>query len=201
MFAASALSAAWAAGILVHGHAWIAGSALGLVVAVVGYLALPTVAGLVVGTVLGACLALSSVGEVTEPTPVSVGVALIALGSALALLSIRGLVKHRRVGIGLGACVALVGAQQPLADGRTAGWAYLLTLAVGCACLALYRRAPVSVLLGVGVVGTAIAALEATWDHATGAGGVAATLAVTGAATLATSTAGIYLWRTRQRRR
>jgi hypothetical protein len=191
MFAASALSAAWAAGLLAQGHAWIAGSALGLVFAVVSYLALPTVAA----TALSIGLAVSTAIEVAQLTPWSVGAALMAVGLVLALLSTVGLVAHGRIGVGLGAGIALVGAQQPLATAETTGVAYLLTLAVGCACLALYRIVPVAVLLGVGVIGTAIVALEATWDLTTGAGGVAATLAVTGGALLATSSAGMYLWR------
>jgi hypothetical protein len=200
MFAASALSAAGAAGLLAQDHAWIAGSVLGLVVALVSYVALPTVAGLAAATALSIGLTVSTVAEVAQPTPLSVGAALIAVGLVLALLSTAGLVAHRRIGVGLGACVALVGAQQPLASADNVRWAYLLTLAVGCACLALYRLAPVAVLLGVGVIGTAIATLEATWDLTTGAGGVAATLAVTGAAMLASSSAGMYLWRAHSRR-
>jgi hypothetical protein len=167
----------------------------------VSYFALPTVAGLAAGTGLSACLAVSAAAEVTAPTPLSVAAALIVVGVIVALLSSVGLVTHRRVGVGLGACVALVGAQQPLASAETTGLAYLLTLAVGCACLALYRMVPVAVLIGVAVAGTAIAALEATWDLTTGAGGVAATLAVTGAAMLATSSAGMYLWRAARARR
>jgi hypothetical protein len=201
MLAASALSAAGTAALLTPDHAWIAGSSLGLVVAMVSYFALPTVAGLAAGTGLSACLAVSAAAEVTAPTPLSVAAALIAVGVIVALLSSVGLVTHRRVGVGLGACVALVGAQQPLASAETTGLAYLLTLAVGCACLALYRMVPVAVLIGVAVAGTAIAALEATWDLTTGAGGVAATLAVTGAAMLATSSAGMYLWRAARTRR
>jgi hypothetical protein len=200
LFALASGSAFVAVGVLAHSHAWFAAGAVGLVVAVSGYVLLPTVSGLLAATALGVILAVSTVDEVMRPTPLSVGAALLAVGSLLGLLSVTGLVRQQDLGLSMAAIIALVGAQQPLADADTVGWAYALSLAVGLTCLAFYFGRPVPALLIVGVLGIGVAVLEATWDLASGPVGLAATLAATGATLLATSGVGLYLWRTRGER-
>jgi hypothetical protein len=201
LFVGSACTAAAAAGLLADGHAWFAASAFGIVVATVGYAALPTIPGLLAGAALGVVLAVSTVEEMAPPTPLSVGAVLMAVGSVLIGLCVLGLVWHRDVGIAVGAVIALVGAQQPLARADTVGWAYALTLLVGLACLVLYLDMPVTTLTIVGVLGVGVAVLEATWDLTTGPVGVAATLVTTGAALLVASAVGLHLWRSRGGRR
>jgi hypothetical protein len=200
LFALASGSAFAAVGVLDHRHAWLAASAVGLVVAMFGYALLPTVSGLLAGTALSVVLAVSIVDEVMRPTPLSVSAALLSVGSLLGLLSATGLVRQQSLGLSIGAVIAIVGAQQPLADADTVGWAYALSLAVGVACLALYLQLPVAALLIVGVVGIGVAVLEATWDLTSGPAGLAATLAATGATLCAASGIGLYLWRTRGER-
>lgn len=197
LFVGAAGAAAGAAGLLADGHAWFAASAFGVVVATVGYAALPTLPGLLAGAVMGMVLAISTVGEIAPPTPLSVGAALVAVGSVLIGLCVLGLVWHRDAGIAMGAVIALVGAQQPLARADTVGWAYALTMLVGFACLMLYLDVVVTTLIIVGVLGLSVSVLEATWDVTSGPVGVAATLVATGAVLLATSGIGLHLWRTR----
>jgi hypothetical protein len=195
LFAVTAGCAAGAAGVLADGHAWLAGGAVGLVVAVIAYLTLPTVTGLVVGIGFGALLLLSTVDEMSVPTPLTVGFSLLGLGTLIATLSVAGLIRQRELGLSLGALIALAGAQQPMARPATVSWAGGLTLAVGVACLAIYRELPVTVLLPAGVAGVSVAVLETTWQHTSGPVGAGVTLVATGVALIVSSAVGLQLWR------
>jgi hypothetical protein len=197
MFALAAGWTAGAVGVYANGHAWFAGSAVGLIVAVAGYVALPTAAGVLAGITLGVFLAISTVDELASLTPLSVGTTLVAFAVLLAVLSMAGLIRQQELGLSLAALIALVGAQQPVARADSFAWAYGLTLAVGVTCFAVYRKLAVTALLPVGVIGVSIGVLEGTWDHASGTVGVALTLAITGAALIATSGLGLQLWHTR----
>jgi hypothetical protein len=182
-------------GLVAERHAWFGAAAVGLVVAVLGYVVLPTVSGLVAACALSVVLAVSTVAEVAEPTPLSVGAALVVVGALICLLSAFGPVRHRDFGVGLGAVVALIGAQQPLAEASAIGWAYALTVAVGIACFVLYRYLPAVMLLVVGLLGIAVAVLEATWDVSSGPVAIAVTLAATGATLIGMGAVGMRLWR------
>jgi hypothetical protein len=186
--------------ILAHDHAWFAAAAIGLIVAVFGYTLLPTVSGLLASTALSVVLAVSTVDELMRPTPLSVGAALVGVGLLLGLFSALGLIRQAELGLSLGAVIALVGAQQPLARADTVMWAYAMSFALGVACVALYVDRPVNTLLIVGVLGTGLAVLEATWDLTRGALGLVAILVASGAALISTSGVGLYLWRSRSER-
>jgi hypothetical protein len=199
MFAVAAIATTGAVALLASGHAWFAGSAVGLVTAVLAYAVLPTASGLVTAGALSIVLAVSTVAEFAEPTPLSVGAVLVADGALICLLAAFGPVRHRDIGAGVGALIALVGAQQPLAAADSTGWAHTLTFAVGVACFALYRQLPSAPLLAAGVVGPAVAALEVTWEVTSGPAGVAAVLGATGATLVTTGALGTHLWRRRRR--
>jgi hypothetical protein len=197
LFAVAAASVAAAVGLLAGGHRWFAAGGVGLVAAVLGYVVLPTFSGAFAVGGLGVVLAVSTAAEVAEPTPLSVGTALVAAGGLMCLLSMAGPVRHRELGASMGAVVALAGAQQPLAEAGSVGWAYGLSLAVGLACFALYRGLPAVMLLVVGTLGVAASVLEATWDLTSGPARIIATLAATGATLMVMGALGTYLWRRR----
>jgi hypothetical protein len=118
------------------------------------------------------------------------GVGWIALAAA-------DVARPRAAGLGVGAVLAIIGAQQPLAEPGAHGWAYALTTGVALVCFALSRWQREIVLLAAGVIGVAIAAPEAVWDWTDGAAGGAVILLVAGGALIAASAVGLGLWRAR----
>lgn len=200
LFALAAGCTAGAVAVVASAHDWSVGSAAGLLIAILGYALLPTPVGLLAGVLLGTVLSVSTVAEYGQLTPLSMAGALLCAGTVVSLLAVLGLLRHRELGLGAGATIALVGAQQPLANADTIAWAYGLTLMVGLACLALYLELSVTSLLVVGVLATAVAVCEATWDLTSGPAGVAATLVATGLALIATSALGLRLWQGRRSR-
>lgn len=196
LVALSSGTAAWTVGVLVEGPATLTAASLtGLLLAVAGCAVLPTAFGqLASGRVQRRRRAVGC-GPSRRSTPVALGAVVLVLAAAWALLAALGLAPPRHLGLGLGAAIALVGAQLPLSDDDTAGWAYLLTLAVALACFALYRSQRAPVLLVAGVVGLAVVAPEAVWDLIDGAVGGALILLVAGAALIAASGIGMGVWR------
>lgn len=197
LFALAALSSASAAGLYALGHGWFAAGTVGALVAAAAYAILPAVSELVTAVGLGLLLAVSIVAEVTTPTPLTVGAAMIATATLLAAVAVGARLPHRRVALGLAAVIALVGAQQPLARAESTGWAYGLTFAVGVACVAVYLEVPTMVPLVVGVTGVTLAVFELMVDATSGSSGMAATLVVSGVVLAGMSGLGLQLWRSR----
>ncbi|MBX6723074.1 MAG: hypothetical protein IRY92_07545, partial [Dactylosporangium sp.] len=196
LVALSSGTAAWTVGVLVEGSATLTAASLaGLLLAVAGYAVLPTAFGLLASVAFSVVGTLSIVDYLGAATSVTLGAVVLVLGAAWALLAALGLTPPRHLGLGLGAAIALVGAQLPLGVSDAAGWAYLLTLAVALACFALYRSQRAPVLLVAGVVGLAVVAPEAVWDLTGGAIGGALILLVAGAALIAASGIGMGMWR------
>lgn len=192
--ALASVAAAGAAGSVVEHRVLFAGTAVGLGVAVVAYLAVPTGFGLLTAVSLACVWAVSTVASFGRATPLSVGGALLLVAAALGLAAGTGLILHQRLGLGLAGCVALVGAQQPLAWAESFRWAYGLSLAVGLVSLALFTIWRVTTLVVVGVIAVAVAVLEATWDLTSGPTRIAVTLIATGFALIVTSAYGISFW-------
>ncbi|RNL84983.1 DUF2157 domain-containing protein [Halostreptopolyspora alba] len=186
--------------VLTDEDTFLAGGAAGLVVAVAGYVALPSA----VGTV--ACWATSvllvgSIVEALDPAAEWLGytLALLALGLLWGVLAGLGVLTHRRLGLGLGAAIALVGAHYPLtwASSAESIWGYALTLGLAALLFGYYRWERAGVLLVLGILAVTVTVARMVVDLTSGEVGAAAVLLVAGAVLLVASWAGIRLHQTR----
>lgn len=134
--------------------------------------------------------------ELSRGSCLAVGLSLIALDAAWTLLAAGGIVPNRRVGLGSGAAIALIGGQQPLWYGQSPAWARGLTLAVALACIVVYRWESTLVLLAAGVLGVTVAVPEAIWEWTGGALSGALILIIAGAVLVLTGLLGVRLRRT-----
>ncbi|MBE1494029.1 hypothetical protein H4696_001129 [Amycolatopsis lexingtonensis] len=174
---------------------------LGTVLAVAGYLLVPFVIGLLAATGLLGATVLAGLDATAGTTPLRGGLAVAAVGLLLAGTALADVLPHRLTGLGLGAAIALFGAQQPLGETSTAPVAYVLTFAFGTGFLVLYRRQRTWSLLIAGVLGITLAVPEAVWDLTGGAAGGAVIVLTAGAVLLAASGIGFRLRRDTQRAR
>jgi len=197
LFALAAGTAASAAAVLADGHEGVAGGAVGLLVAGGGYAVLRTVPGLLASAVTSLVVVVSTMEELDVVTPMWYGGAYLTVGVGWMVLAAVGVARPRPAGLGVGAVLAIIGAQQLLAEPGAHGWAYALTAGFSLACFALYRWQREMVLLAAGVNGVALAAQEAVWDWTDGAAGGAVILLVAGGALIAASAVGLGLWRAR----
>ncbi|MEU7526897.1 DUF2157 domain-containing protein [Saccharothrix sp. NPDC042600] len=195
LFALASITAALAGGVAVDDHVVLVGAAVGLPVAVAGYAVVPTGAGLLVSGALSVVAVMAFVGEDPSAGPPAMGLCLFGLGAVWLLVSAGRLVRHRRLGLAIGAVVAFFGAQQPLGSSDDAVWAYVLTAALAVVCFAGYVQARTIVLLVAGVVATTVVVTEAVWDWTDGAVGGGWLLLVAGAVLLATGGVGLRLRR------
>jgi hypothetical protein len=195
LFAVASAAAAGVAAVLAGGHEAMAAGAAGLLAALAGYAALPTVAGLLASAAASVLLGWSAVAEAGADRPYVIGSTLVLLGAMWTVLAVLGVAAPRSVGLSVGAGFMLVGTQQMLGEPGGQAWAYGSTVVVAAACFALYRRLPQSVLLFAGVLGIAVAAPEAVWDWTGGTVGGAAILLVAGGALVTASAVGLGLRR------
>ncbi|MGH3328562.1 MAG: hypothetical protein ACRDPT_12335 [Streptomycetales bacterium] len=173
--AAGAAAGAAASG--VDRHPLLPAGLAGLAVAIPGYLLVPSMLGQL-GTwlaSLGTLLGVLDLLDVFDPLPA--GLCVLGLGAAWVVLATRDVFSEPRLGLGVGAATALLGAQLPLGGNRT--WAYLLTLLVAAGCFTGYLRVRNWVLPAVGVLAVAVVAPEAIidWTGGSSLGGAAALLA------------------------
>jgi hypothetical protein len=195
LLALASVPAALAAGVAVGDDPVMLAPLTGLVVAVGGYAWLRSAPGLLVAALFSALTAATALDGWLDGAAfvLVLGAVLITIGAGWIGLALAGIAEPRRLALGVGAAIALCGAQQPLAVHSVAGWGYSATIVVAGALLALYRRTPALVLLVAGVVGVTVAVPEAVWDITDGAGGAAAILLVSGAVLLTTTGAGLWL--------
>jgi hypothetical protein len=197
LFALAAVTAATVTGVLVDDRASIPAGATGLAVAVAGYALLPGPFGLLASVGFSVFLTVVVGDDQWNGDQLRMGVVLLLVGVVWAALAALGVARPRALGLGLGAAIALLGAQEPLLGAaEDAVWAYSLTLAVGAACFLLYPGQRAAVLLVAGVVAIALAVPEMVWDVTDGAVGGAVALVVAGVALIAGSALGLRLWRT-----
>lgn len=164
----------------------------GLVVALLGYLALPSVPGLLVSGGFSVALVFAVTEEwFRSSTPVAT-VGLIVLGLVWALLAGAGKLVQRQVGLGVGAATALMGGQWPVISEAPA-WGYAATLVIALLCFAVYLAQQSAVLLAAGVVGVTLAVPEAVWDWTGGALGGPLAVLLVGVVLLAASGVGLRL--------
>ncbi|GLZ27938.1 hypothetical protein Lesp02_01280 [Lentzea sp. NBRC 105346] len=197
LFALAAATAAFTGGVAYEDHEAVVGGTTGLVVAIAGYVVLPTVIAYLAVAATAAFATGAWVTDFVAETPVAVGIALFTLGVLGMGLAIAGVLRPVPLAIAIGGVVALFGAQQPLAGSDTAALTYSLTAALAVGCFAAYFRFHSIVLLVAGVVATTIAVPEAVWDWTDGVVGGGALLLVAGAVLLAASGIGMRLRRTR----
>ncbi|MPY77299.1 MAG: DUF2157 domain-containing protein [Actinophytocola sp.] len=199
LFALAAVSTAITVGIalpdpVTEAELALAGGA-GLLVAVVSYIVLPGVSGLLAATGLLLFTVLTTVGANTDLTPLAGGIGVFACGALLTGLALSGLLRHRLTGLGLGLVIMLYGAQTPMGEHDWQPLAYVATFVLGIGCLVLYRWVRTWVVLVAGVVAVSVAAPEAVWDLTDGAVGGAAVLLIAGAVLLIASAIGFRLHR------
>lgn len=193
LFALAAATSAVTAGLAVTDHDFAIGSTAGLVAAVAGYVVVPMAIGHLAASAAGVCAVGAWTGELVADTPLAIGVGLFVLGAVWFVVALLGVLRPVPLGLGIGATIALFGAQQPLGDSDTAVWAYALSAAVALVSFVAYLRSRTTVLLVAGVVATTVVVPEAVWDWTDGAVSGGGLLLVAGAALLAASGLGVRL--------
>ena len=193
LLALASVPAAFAVGVAVDRYDGALGALVGFAVALAGLLWLPNVAGVMAAAIMSTALTAAFGGEVLRVSSLGVGLLLLALGAIWLAVAVARLVAPTWLGVGIGATLALVGAQLPLDDNGTEPWAYALTAAVSVGFLVLYRWRREVVLLVAGVVGATIAVPEAIADLTDGAVSGSVILLVAGAVLIAMSAVGLRL--------
>ncbi|MGK8486103.1 DUF2157 domain-containing protein [Nocardia asiatica] len=160
---------------------WVFACSAGAVIAVLGYLALPSVVGMLVCACFVPAAVAGLLTEVIGLDDTWGSVAMLLLGGAWFALTRLGAASDIRVGY-LIAIVTSVAAAQSL-DGPS--WAYGITALVALVCFALYATQRSAVLVVGGGVAIAVAAGEAVSDWTGDSLGAAAVVVAIGAITLA----------------
>ena len=167
----------------------------GLAVVALGYVVAPSLVGQLgaAGAAAVATTAVVSLGD--EARPYQVGLGLLLLGVAWAILVALGAIRERVAGTLIAGGLALLGAQLLYVDAGSRSWSYVLTLLVVLAAFATYTRWPSWPLLGVGVVGATVLVPEFLSDVTGGSLGVSGVMLAAGLALLASSAVGLRLRR------
>ncbi|MGW5140479.1 DUF2157 domain-containing protein [Nocardia beijingensis] len=183
LFALGAVALAGAVGTALDGAdgAWVFACAAGAVIAVLGYLALPSVLGMLVCACFVPAAVAGALTDLFDLDDMWAAVAVLLLGAGWFALTRIGAMADLRVGY-LIAIVTSVAAAQSL-DGRA--WAYGVTAVIAVLCFALYTTQRSAVLVIGGGVAIAIAAGEAVSQWTGDSLGAAAVVVALGAITLA----------------
>lgn len=195
-FAVAAVTAAAAGAVAVPAHKALAGGAVGLTVAVIGYVRRRSELGHVSMLIL-AMLGLSGLGRLSgDGSALPTGSLFAGLGCAWAILSAVGVLGERRLGIRLAAVVALVGAQLAARSGG-GWWGYVLTLVVAGSCHFGYFRSRDSALFGLGVLAGAVVLAQLLYEGTGGSLSISAVLFGPGVSLLVASVLAVRLRRQR----
>lgn len=175
-------------------YAALAATSAGFVIALLGYLALPSLPGLLAtgGFSVGVVLAVDD--QWFDSSTPSVSVGLLVLGAIWAALALSGRLVEESIGLAGAAAIALSGAQVPVGS-QNPWWGYGLTALIAVACFAGYLRHRTVVLLAFGVLGITVAVPEAVSHWFRGAMGGPLLVLVVGLAFLAASGLGLALRR------
>ncbi|MEU2032101.1 DUF2157 domain-containing protein [Nocardia amamiensis] len=186
LFALASVALAGAVGTAFEGGsvdaAWVFACLAGAVVAVLGYLALPSVLGMLVCACFVPAAVAGMLTEVFDLDEVWGSVAVLLLGGAWFALTRIGALFETQVGYLIAIVTSVAAAQSIDVDGRT--WAYVLTALVALVCFGLYATQRSSVLVIGGAVSVALAAGEAVAEWTEDALGAAAVVVAIGAITL-----------------
>lgn len=195
LFAVAAVPTGLTVATVADAHELFWACAAGLVVALVGYVSVHSLAALLTCSAASLITVDQVVGEVFDTGEFGRTVAFLLLGTFWTALAATAVLAHRRTAYAVGTIIAFLGAQQPLAVPGSAPWAYFLTFGLAMLWLAghLWRRS--SVLLAAAVVGVTVAVPEAIWDWTDGAIGGAVVALIAGAVLLASSTLSLRVRR------
>ncbi|MEU0541022.1 DUF2157 domain-containing protein [Nocardia sp. NPDC005978] len=176
LFALAAGCVAVFVGIAVNGEAgdvWVWPVVAGLVAAVVGYAALPSVVGLLVCAGFAPAAWAGVLDAAGGSHDVVFGAGLLVLAGIWFGVAYFGFAVPAWAGYAAGIVTGLIGAQTAGDAGRP--WAYGLTGLVAVACFALYRVRRSAVLVLGGALALAIGVSTAVWDWT---GGTAAAFVI-----------------------
>ncbi|MFI7526642.1 DUF2157 domain-containing protein [Nocardia salmonicida] len=160
----------------------IAASVAGLLVAVLGYLLVPSVLGTVAVACFGVASILSVTSELFDVRSPWQGIALMMFGALWFGLAWARLLVVDGAGYLLGGVIAVIGAQM-LTLGESP-WRPGLTALIGVVCFVLYAIRRDAVLVLGGAAGTAIAVVQVVADYTTGGPGMASMVLAMGALVL-----------------
>ncbi|MFE7743119.1 hypothetical protein [Nocardia sp. NPDC057455] len=163
--------------------AWVFACVAGAVIAVLGYLALPSVLGMLVCACFVPAAVAGIVTEVFGLDDTWGSTAVLLLGGAWFALTRFGALVDLRIGYSIAILTAVAAAQSLDIGGRT--WAYGITALIAVACFALYATQRSAVLVIGGGVAIAVAAGEAVSEWTGDSLGAAAVVVAIGAITLA----------------
>ncbi|MFE7795992.1 hypothetical protein [Nocardia sp. NPDC057440] len=161
---------------------WVGASVAGTLAAILGYLALASLTGLLTCAVFSACMVpavLDVAFGIDEPW---IGVGLFGLGGIWFALTRIGAFAELWAGYAVAILISLLGAQ--LTGEHNLTPASLLTAVVAIACFAFYAAQRSAVLVIGGGVAVALSAAEAVWQGTDGAVGAAGSVLAVGALVL-----------------
>ncbi|MGO4614519.1 DUF2157 domain-containing protein [Nocardia sp. 2YAB30] len=187
LFALASIALAAAVGTALEGGnfdaAWVFACAAGAVIAVLGYLALPSVLGMLVCACFVPAAVAGMLTDVFDLDDAWGSVAVLVLGGAWFALTRIGALLENRAGYLIAIVTSVAAAQSIDVGGRT--WAYGLTALVAVVCFALYATERSAVLVIGGGVSIALASGEAVSEWTDDALGAAAVVVAIGAIMLA----------------
>jgi hypothetical protein len=190
LLALAAVTGGLAASAAFDTHPALAGGIAGLVLAIVGYAAWPSGFVPPAAGIAGGAMVIGLV-DLVGASVTWIGVGLVLLGVVGAALVMTGALRHRAVGAGVSAALALIGAQFP----EHAFVAYSTTLVVALVCFGCYLADRMPVLLVGGVIGVTVAVPEAVWDWTRGAVNAAVLVLIAGAVLLLAGGVGLRIHR------
>lgn len=187
LFVLSSLSTAAAVGSAVDSGsgdtAWVYACFAGLLVGIAGYLALPSLVGVLTVAGFSAAVVPGVMYELLDIDSPGPGIAVLGLGLVWFALTKLGAVTESWAGYLIAVVIAVYGAQ--LAGiAEESPVVYLLTALVALLCFGLYATDRSWVLILGGTAALALAAVEAVWDWTDGSIGAAAAVLVIGAGVL-----------------
>ncbi|MFE3446219.1 hypothetical protein ACFXNW_24600 [Nocardia sp. NPDC059180] len=165
--------------------AWVYACVAGLIVAVIGYLALPALIGILACAGFSAAAVPGVMTDLVDLHDGWPGFAVLLLGIVWGVLTRLGAFEERWAGYLIAVILAVFGAQFT-GEYDTMVIAYWLTALVAVFCFALYLTERSWVLVLGGAAALAIAAAEAVWDWTDGSVGAAGAVLIIGALVLGT---------------
>ncbi|WP_069167748.1 DUF2157 domain-containing protein [Nocardia altamirensis] len=135
----------------------------GLVAAVVGYAAVPSVIGMLACGMFSGSAIPWALGDLTDADDVWVGIGMLVVGGIWFALTRIDVFVESWLGYAIAVSIALIGALMVQADDRP--WAFLLSVLVAAVCFALFaqRRSMVLVLGGGLAVAIAVGSAVTEW--------------------------------------
>ncbi|GAA4910992.1 DUF2157 domain-containing protein [Streptomonospora salina] len=198
LLALAAVLTAFAVGVALDGDPQYVPLLAGLAVAAAGYAALPSAVGQVAAWGMSVGLVIALAEDVLYgygTVAVVIGIPLLVLGLLWWTLSALGVAAERRLGLGLGAALAVASGQILHSWGTHDLLGAGVSLAVAALCIAYYAFDRTAVVLVPGIVGFTVGLPELVWSVTGGAIGAALVLLIAGAVLLAASWTGLAVHR------